>query len=253
MLPKIWIFDSYTLMIIIGLLFCFGYLIIYNKKRKIFSRDEVLAILINACFSIVSGLVFAVLFQNLYNLIELGKDYKFSLSMTFYGGLIGGVITFLCIYFFIQRKQYGSFLLDRLLPIASSMICIAHGFGRIGCFFSGCCYGVETDSFIGIKFVSTSGKVIPTNLFEAIFLIALSIVLLILVFNNKGKYNFPLYMISYGIWRFIIEFFRGDDRGKFIFNIPPSQFWSILFIIGGVILLYIYRKGIKENVREKRS
>jgi phosphatidylglycerol:prolipoprotein diacylglycerol transferase len=52
-----------------------------------------------------------------------------------------------------------------------------------------------------------------------------------------------VYLIGYGIWRFLIEFVRGDieERGKFIPGLTPSQFWAILMVIGGIAFFFIYR------------
>lgn len=244
MLPNIWIFDSYTIMVFLGIILCFAFLFIVQKKKKRFTEGEFYSILIAACFSIVGGLIFAVLFQNLYFLIENKENYHFSLSMTFYGGLIGGVTIFLLLYFIYYRKKYGPYLLDKILPVASFMICIAHGVGRIGCFLSGCCYGKETTSIIGVQFVGMDHKVVPINLFEAIFLISLAITFLILSLKDKDKYNFQFYLILYGLWRFIIEFYRGDDRGKFIGELSPSQFWSIIIFIIGIVLFIYERKRV---------
>ena len=51
-----------------------------------------------------------------------------------------------------------------------------------------------------------------------------------------------LYLVSYGIWRFVIEYFRADYRGDFIPGLSPSQFWSILMVILGVVIFFLYRK-----------
>ena len=59
-----------------------------------------------------------------------------------------------------------------------------------------------------------------------------------------------IYLLSYGIFRFLIEFLRGDHRGIFIPGISPSQFWAILFFLGGVvylILLLVQKKRAKEK------
>ena len=128
-----------------------------------------------------------------------------------------------------------------LLRIAPISITIAHGFGRIGCFFAGCCYGKETEAWYGIQFPGLHTKVIPTQLFEAIFLFVLSAAMIVLLFVVNFKYNMSLYLISYGIWRFVIEYFRGDYRGSFIPGLSPSQFWSIIMVIAGVAVFFIYR------------
>jgi prolipoprotein diacylglyceryltransferase len=50
-----------------------------------------------------------------------------------------------------------------------------------------------------------------------------------------------LYLISYGVWRIFIEFFRTDYRGAFVLGMSPSQWQSIFFILGGIALLIFYK------------
>jgi phosphatidylglycerol:prolipoprotein diacylglycerol transferase len=61
-----------------------------------------------------------------------------------------------------------------------------------------------------------------------------------------------VYLIGYGIWRFLIEFVRDDDRGQFIPGLTPSQFWSILMVIGGVAFFFLYRYFDKK-IQEKKQ
>jgi prolipoprotein diacylglyceryltransferase len=49
-----------------------------------------------------------------------------------------------------------------------------------------------------------------------------------------------VYLIGYGFWRIIIEFFRTDQRGAMILGLAPSQWQSMLFIAGGIALYVIY-------------
>jgi prolipoprotein diacylglyceryltransferase len=46
------------------------------------------------------------------------------------------------------------------------------------------------------------------------------------------------------LWRIIIEIFRTDDRGAFVLGLAPSQWQSIIFIAGGLVLIgfYLWRK-----------
>lgn len=244
MLPSIGFIDSYALMIVLGVLMCFVYLHIYYGKNR---KSLITIIELNAIIAIIIGIIFANLFQNIYDFIDHPETFSWSWGLTFYGGLIGGVGGFLGAYYLYFKNKYGAYLKE-LLIVAPSMITIAHGFGRIGCFLAGCCYGKETTSWLGVKFPHLHEKVLPTNLYEAIFLIILSVILLLLAIKLHYKYNFSIYMISYGIFRFIIEYFRGDYRGSFIGGISPSQFWSIIILIGGIIygiLIYLINK--KDN------
>lgn len=125
--------------------------------------------------------------------------------------------------FFSFEKKNPPFLTP-LMTIAGPCVPFAHGLGRIGCFLDGCCYGKETDSIFGIKFTTTTTKVWPTNLFEAIFLLVLASGLFYLAYRHRSRYTFPIYMMSYGVFRFLIEFLRGDHRGSFI----PGISFSVL-------------------------
>ena len=243
--------DLYTICFLVGVIACLVFTIIAMKKCGYSStaRDTIIII---GIFAIMIGLLSAALFQAFYNLIA-GRGFTFE-GMTFIGGLIGGVITFLGIYFLYvyvinpRLKEKSFFKSDMnkgvwyLLRIAPISITIAHGFGRIGCFFAGCCYGKETDAWYGIQFPGLIAKVIPTQLFEAIFLFVLSASMIVLLFVVHFKYNMSLYLISYGIWRFVIEYFRGDYRGSFIPGLSPSQFWSIIMVLLGIAIFFFYKK-----------
>ena len=243
--------DLYTICFLVGVIACLVFTIIAMKKCGYSStaRDTIIII---GIFAILIGLLSAALFQAFYNLIA-GRGFTFE-GMTFIGGLIGGVVAFLGIYFLYvyvinpRLKEKSFFKSDMnkgvwyLLRIAPISITIAHGFGRIGCFFAGCCYGKETEAWYGIQFPGLPTKVIPTQLFEAIFLFVLSAAMIVLLFVVNFKYNMSLYLISYGIWRFVIEYFRGDYRGSFIPGLSPSQFWSIIMVLLGIVIFFLYKK-----------
>ena len=115
---------------------------------------------------------------------------------------------------------------------------IGHSLGRVGCFFAGCCYGKETDSCLGVKFPNLPHPVYPTQLYEAAFLLILFAVCSYLLLRRKFRHNMTVYLIGYGIFRFLIEFIRGDDRGKLFGLLSPSQFWSLGMVILGVLLYF---------------
>ena len=81
----------------------------------------------------------------------------------------------------------------------------------------------------------------PIQLYEAAFLFLLSALMIVLLFKFNFKYNMSVYLIGYGVWRFIIEYFRADYRGDFIPGLSPSQFWSIIMVLGGIAIFFIYR------------
>jgi phosphatidylglycerol:prolipoprotein diacylglycerol transferase len=241
----------YGVMVAVGILCAFIVLFWYNKIKKI-DTGFTDFVFYNGIASIVVGFGFAALFQSVYDYIENPEaGFRFSGSITFIGGLIGGVICFLVVYFFF-RKKYTTKLYEVLSIIPCSII-IAHAFGRVGCFFAGCCYGKETDSFLGVKFPRLPSPVHPTQLYEAVFLFVLFAVCTYLLLKWNFRHNFSVYLISYGIFRFSIEYLRGDDRGELIGNVSPSQFWSLLMIVIGVGLIFLVRYFYNKNANIKES
>ena len=252
MLPEPILFGfvhMYGLMIAIGILGTFITLTLGGKRLGINEKflDFTFFLGIGA---IVIGFISASLFQAVYNYIENPEaGFNFGQSMTFMGGLIGGVVSFLIIYFIVRNKLSG-----RIVDVISLVPCcitIAHGFGRIGCFFAGCCYGIETDSFLGVKFPHLDHPVHPTQLYEAAFLFILFGVMLFLLLKFNFKHNMSVYLISYGIFRFLLEFIRGDHRGELVTGISPSQVWSIPMVLLGVGLIFLLNYLQKKRDIEK--
>ena len=245
--------DLYSIFFLIGIIACFVFTWFAMKKSG-YSSSAIDTILLIGIIAIIFGLLFGVLIQSLYDFIENPQQgFVITGKMTFLGGLIGGVIVYLGLYFLyvyvinprLKEKSFfksnmnkGVWHLLRFVPIS---ITIAHAFGRIGCFCAGCCGGVPTNAWFGVKFPGETVKVVPTQLFEAIFLFLISAVMIVLYFVFHFKYNMTVYLMGYGTWRFIIEFFRNDDRGAFIPGLTPSQFWSILMFVGGIAFFFLYR------------
>ena len=149
---------------------------------------------------------------------------------------MGGVLTFI-LFTLLQKNKV---IKKSFFPVAEIAVCsitLAHAVGRVGCFLAGCCYGKE--SSFGLTFPHI-GTVIPTQLYEFIFLFILTAVLIFLVLSDKLKgFNLCIYALSYSVFRFIIEFFRGDPRGAFLGIFSPSQVQSIILFFVGIVLLIL--------------
>ena len=238
-----WNIDFYTIFLGVGF---FAAVVLF---RLLADRAKCPAKLQNLCLgagvaSMVGGYLSAVLFQGIYNAIASGR---FSLSQetgaTFYGGLIGGVATFLAVYFIAGRwalpqKGDARRALPQVLNIGICSVVIAHAFGRIGCLFAGCCHGAVTTAWYGVWNAQLGAKTVPTQLFEALFLAALCALLCFLQIRTAKRLNLSLYLILYGVWRFGIEFFRADERGKtFVPGLSPSQLTAVVFVVLGILLL----------------
>ena len=229
----------YGLMIGIGVLMCF--LVLYIGCKRLGISDAFYNFTFyNGIVAIAVGFFASALFQSFYNYLENpALGFHLAENYTFIGGLMGGFASFL-IGYWIFRKKFTENLMH-LMPIAPCCITIAHAFGRLGCFFGGCCYGKPTDSIFGIQFPGLDTKVFPTQLFESVFLFLLFAVCFYFMYRKKSCYTLPIYLAAYGVFRFCIEFLRGDDRGSFIGVLSPSQFWSIVMVLAAVGVVFFIR------------
>ena len=226
--------------------------IIYLKIKGL-NKNALIDLTIVILATLFMGIVFAMLFENLYEAIKHAvnnEPQQWTWNKTFYGGLFGGVATFLLVYRFYYLRHNPP-IIKEILKIAPSAICAGHGIGRIGCFLNGCCYGIETDAWYGVLFPGHAHKVIPTQLFEMAFLLILAVILGFLAFKEVTFYTMPIYLLSYGIFRFLLEFIRGDERGQ-LQGLSPSQYWCILLIASAVVLYFLYNNIIfkKEEVNK---
>lgn len=236
----------YGVMIAVGILCAFLMLFYLTKKKGVDVRFTDF-IFYNGIASIVVGFGFATLFQSTYNYIKNPSvGFELGSGMTF----IGGVACFLAIYF-IFRKKYTTRLYE-VISLLPCSILIVHAFGRIGCFFAGCCYGKETDSFLGVQFPDLPHPVHPTQLYEAAFLFVLFAVSVYLILKKDFKHNLSLYLIAYGVFRFLIEYVRGDDRGELVGFVSPSQFWSIIMAVAGVAIIFVMNHVLVKEARNEK-
>lgn len=241
---------AYGTMIGIGVLCLAGLMVYYFYKYKTTDKNIDRLIILTALSGMVmylSAAFFDALWHNLDTWRETGTFTWKWWGITFSGGLLGGLLFYVIAYWFIFRNE--RYKLTYYLNFIIVGVVITHAFGRVGCYFGGCCYGGETTSWLGVNYpVETYADgtqlfkvVYPTQLFEAGFLFILFVVLFFFVRKNQLR----VYLISYGIFRFILEFFRGDSRGATIFGImSPSQLISVIMVIVGVLLIFFEDKLI---------
>ncbi len=234
--------DAYTLFLALGMILS---LVVVLLKNKIRSKEEKVAwkdIIFLAVFVLCGALVGARLLYFITRIPDINSfkdaiDFIWNKGgLVFYGGVIGG-FTMAMVYFKVYHLDPQKFM-DLIIPV----IPLGHSLGRVGCYFAGCCYGKVTNSSLGVHFpfMEEGVKVIPVQLYEAIFLFVLFVVLLIVEYLIKSHKPFSrsgYYFVFYGIWRFIIEFFRGDEiRGIFILS--TSQWISLILIAFGAYMIF---------------
>lgn len=254
---------AYGLCMAIGILACFAFLMFAMWYKK-FNDKSSTAVLIIGVFGTGFGIFCAMLVQSILNYVaDPSKPFELA-GMTFMGGLIGGVVSFLAvwnIYVYVvgprtkwkwlSSKDMNAGLCDAL-PFIPIGIAIAHAFGRFGCFWAGCCYGqVVEDQSWGLPCASVDNLLrVPTQLFEMSFLFLLAGLMALLYFKFKFKYNFGIYAIFYGVWRFVLEFFRDDARGGIQDAVlTPSQIFSIVMVILGIGYFFLQYYVLIKNMK----
>ena len=155
-------------------------------------------------------------------------------GIVFYGGLLGVLfgIWLYCKKYNISAKN--------IYNMIAPAIPLFHSFGRIGCFMSGCCYGIELKTPITLFGIVQFAR-IPTQLIEALFELLLFMLIFVLQKKYSEKDFLKLYMITYAVFRFLMEFFRGDNVRGFYFGFSTSQIIAI-----GILTFYVII-GIKSR------
>ncbi len=240
-------YASYGAMAVLGCLVAFAFILCFCPKYGASRLSELYLIAFVVIFTVVGAKLLYV-FGNLSELWtqadvifsspEALMDYL-GAGFVFYGGLIGGCAGVIV---------YAQFFKENTVKLAEAFIPavpLFHVFGRIGCFLAGCCYGIPWDGPMGVTFtrsiVAPNGvSLLPVQLIEAGANVITFAVLLI--FRKKLKkplQNFGLYLVIYGIERFVLEFFRGDlARGAFL-NVSTSQWISLILLPIGIYVLAV--------------
>lgn len=183
--------------------------------------------------------------------VLIGKNQQETVSgFVFYGGLILGIPAYFLAAKLAKCKSF------EYLDIFSFIIPMVHGFGRIGCFCAGCCYGIPYEGIFAVQYkhplstVPVNVGIFPVQLIEAILLITLALILMFLVLKNKHNLIY-IYIFSYSLIRFILEFFRYDSERGSVGILSVSQFISlILFLVTFIMFLFITKNKNKSLKKE---
>jgi len=194
---------------------------------------------------IVGARIYYVILMKISGNPEPILNLIFSRSgMVFFGGLLGGA---LLVLHGIKKNKYPlKTILDAMAPV----MVVAYGIGRIGCFFAGCCYGLETDLPWAITFsdpmcaAPTGFALHPTQLYETLASFGIFVVL----WNLRKRISFSgglfaTYLAFAGLERFLIEFFRDKDDYLLGSRFTMAQFIGLGIIVFGIYLFSIWKKS----------
>ncbi|MCL1972916.1 MAG: prolipoprotein diacylglyceryl transferase [Endomicrobia bacterium] len=219
-------------------------------KSDIISQDNLYSLFL---YTIVAAIVGA---RILYILTNLGEFAGAPLDIfkIWQGGLVyygGFIVAVLYVIWYAKRKKIP---LARLSDAIAPALGLGHFFGRLGCFFAGCCYGKECSLPWSVVFNNTDTLALrgvhlhPVQIYEALGNL---MIFVILHFYNKKEHiagkTFALYLIIYAVLRFSLEFFRGDFRGATFAGLSIAQLVSIILLAAGSIIILRANKKWKKK------
>lgn len=209
-----------------------------------------------AIWVIIGGLVGARIYDvflnwSIYNhdLLEVFKVWHGGLAI--HGGIIGGAIILIIFAYYKKISFY------KLACLIAPGLAIGQAIGRFGNWFNQELFGLPTNSFIGVP-ISLVNRPLgyenyiyfqPTFLYESLFMLVIGIILYKLVVNKKSspRIILAIYLIAYGLIRFILEFIKIDPTPTFLFLRWPQVISLLMIIIGSYIIM------LPSFARQKRS
>lgn len=229
-----------------GLMYILGFIAAYfilrtgvKRKHMTLSKDDVADLVFAVAIGVIlGGRTGYVLFYNLSEYIAHPLEI-FAIwhgGMSFHGGLIGAILGGL---FFARKKRITFFLLADICILAAP---IGLGLGRIGNFINGELYGRVTNVPWGMVF--PSGGALPrhpSQLYEAFLEGPVTFVILWLL-DRKARpagVIFWSFIALYGLFRFLIEFFREPDSqlGYVVGSFSMGQLLSLPMVLLGVSMI----------------
>jgi phosphatidylglycerol:prolipoprotein diacylglycerol transferase len=179
-------------------------------------------------------------------------------GLTFYGGLL------VCIPLGIWTLRRFRLPVWKVGDLVGFAIPLGLGFGRLGCWFSGCCFGALSDQPWGVSFPNgsmawlqhfdanlvgagdPSGPVHPTQLYSLITNWAI-FGFMYWWYRRKRTFDgevFWLFVLLYAVSRFIVELWRADERGGVV-GLSTSQAIGVAMLVTSIWMLHrLYQKSL---------
>jgi phosphatidylglycerol---prolipoprotein diacylglyceryl transferase len=237
--------NCYGLSILAGILI----LIYLSKKdtilKKIITSDQLInTIIVGTLIGIIGGMLLwgIINWTTLNSWKEIFEIWNGGFSIL---GSVSAISIFMPIYLKLQKTPIVNFL-DRIsiyTPLTQSI-------ARIGCFFAGCCYGIETQSIFGIIYSHPDSgaplfiKIHPTQLYSSalLFLIFLLMYFVLQRIFKKSGQLFTSYLFLISIERFLIDFIRADREFTSITQLKFLSInqWIALILAGISLILFIF-------------
>lgn len=225
-----WVADNMLhILLCIGILFNIFWLSEFKSKLNLSTAGVFLLSVLHTLVGVFSVKIFAFL--------ESGSADQMS--------LYGAVFFMPVVYYFgakFFKRDIGVVFDIFTICMIFTLMC-----ARVNCLFAGCCQGLPIP---GVE-----STLWPTRQLELIFYV----VLIVKLGSKVGKRTctgtlYPVYMMTYGIFRFFVEWLRESEHLIGIFHV--SHIWSIIaFVVGACVYIKILKEkeGKKNRKKEEKK
>lgn len=231
------------------------FLIRHEAKRKKLNPDIAYDIVL---FAMIGGIIGA----RLVYVIDHWHDFAanpvkvfevWQGGLIFYGGLIGGALAVLALIKFKKMP------IGKIADIVAPSLAVGSAIGRLGCFSNGCCYGKETSLPWGVTFNSELSSARPLNVPlhpTQVYEFTYNLVILGVLWWARPRLKsdgllFWLYITLYGLFRFIVEFFRANPDAYL--GMSASQIFSLVMLLAGITAMFVYYFRSKDRLEVGRA
>ncbi len=234
-----------------GFLIAVGFLLgmyLASREAKRIGLDQ--QVVLDLAFYIILGaivgsrLFYVVTHPEYFRSSPLDAFKVWEGGLTFYGGFI---FAFFIAVYMIKKHGLPGF---RTLDLFAPSLAVGVMFGRLGCFFAGCCYGRHCDLPWAVTFANPQSlaelnvPLHPVQLYAA----AGSAITLAVLLAMKNRKSFHgelalLWVMLYSGFRLVEELFRGGVRGDIVFNAyPASQVMAAALLVIAAALFPVLKK-----------
>ena len=251
-----------------GLSYLFGAILVYlqlqsrrSRERTGLTVDQAQEVVVYAMIGVILGgrLLFLIA-DMLTPASSGGHDLSYYLQnpieiiaiwhggMAFHGGFIGAVLG---IWIFVRRAQVSFY---RVVDEIALWMPVAIASTRVVNFINDELPGRLTDSPIGIEFPGFSGYRYPSQIFEAIGMLAIVLPvgwILHGLSKRRDGLVFWGFIAGYGIVRTVVEFYR--EPGIIFLGLTAAQFLTIAMVIIGALMMWRVQRAPAEPVRTSAS
>ncbi len=241
-------FNTFPFVLLIAFFVSASFYVLSKKYSKLHMVE-----FFKACLPLLIG---AAIFARILSALTLIGNSKYSFwynllygGSVFYGGIMGG---FVGLFLFCRAKKH-SFL--DYADVFVTIIPIGHAIGRFGCYLNGCCYGKEYRGLFAVDYIvdSISTKVFPTWFIEMLFCAIIFVWFQFICKTRRRGFYTGSYLTAYSVYRFFIEFMRGDEIRGIYGHLSTSQWISLgVFVLGICTLIICYKNDYNNYLLKER-